>query len=160
MITFRAMKVAEFPEYRDYFIRDYAEEIAANFGHSLEQSRTIASKELTEDLPQDAATPDHTLLCIEASESDSDSERKGVGYLWYKLFDAGETAFILDFVLFEQFRGQGDGKAAMIALEERLLQTGVTQIKLRVAFKNDRARHLYEAVGFAITGFNMSKVLK
>ncbi len=153
MISLRAMKADEFPSYRDYFIVDYADEISANFGHTLEQSRIIASKELAEDLPQNVSTPNHYLLCIEQNANIT------IGYLWYKLFDEGATAFILDFVLFKEFRGQGLGKAAMIALEEQLSQSGTKQIKLRVAYKNDRARQLYEKVGFNITGFNMSKLL-
>jgi hypothetical protein len=45
-ITLRSMTAAEFPAYRDYFIIDYAAEIAANFGYPLAQSRAIAAKEL------------------------------------------------------------------------------------------------------------------
>jgi ribosomal protein S18 acetylase RimI-like enzyme len=82
-----------------------------------------------------------------------------MGYLWYKLLDEGETVFIMDFVLFEQFRGLGYGKAALTVLEERLLQSGVGQIKLRVAYDNKRALGLYEKLGFRITGHNMVKVL-
>ncbi len=153
MISFRAMKVDEFSSYRDYFIVDYADEISANFGRTLEQSRIIASKELAEDLPQNVSTPNNYLLCIEQNESIT------IGYLWYKLYDDGATAFILDFVVFKEFRGQGHGKAALLALEEQLAQSGTKQIKLRVAYKNDGAKRLYEKVGFNITGFNMSKLL-
>ncbi len=153
MIAFRAMKADEFSSYRDYFIVDYADEISANFGHTPKQSRIIASKELAEDLPQNVSTPNHYLLCIEKNENTI------IGYLWYKLYDDGATAFILDFVLFKEFRGHGYGKAALIALEEQLTISGTKQIKLRVAYKNDRARLLYEKVGFNITGINMSKLL-
>ena len=147
MITFRPMRADEFAAYRDYFIVDYADEISANFGHTLEQSRIIASKELAEDLPQNVATPDNYLLCMEQNENIT------IGYLWYKLYDDGATAFILDFVVFK------DGKAALIVLENQLAQSGTRQIKLRVAYKNNKARQLYEKVGFNITGINMSKLL-
>ena len=153
MITFRPMQADEFAAYRDYFIVDYADEISANFGHTLEQSRIIASKELAEDLPQNVATPDNYLLCIEQNENIT------IGYLWYKLYDNGATAFILDFVVFKEFRGQGHGKAALIVLENQLAHSGTKQIRLRVAYKNDKARQLYEKVGFNITGINMSKLL-
>ncbi len=104
------MQAEEFAGYRDYFIHDYADEIAANFGHTLEQSRTIALKELKEDLPQDVATPGHCLLCIE-------NNNDLTGYLWYKPLEQGETIFILDFVVFEQFRSKGYGTATLTALE-------------------------------------------
>ncbi len=154
MIVFRAMKAEEFPGYRDYFIVEYANEIAANFGYTLEKSRVIAAKELIEELPQDVSTPDNILLCIE------NGVEQTIGYLWYKLSDNGESVFILDFVLFENFRGVGLGQAALIALQEQLSQTGVEQIKLRVAFDNNRARSLYEKLGFKITGYNMVKILE
>jgi Acetyltransferase (GNAT) family len=91
------MKAEEFPQYREYFIHDYAQEIADNFGHSLEKSRAIALQELNDDLPQTVSTPEHCLLCI---ESDNDL----VGYLWYQQLEHEETIFILDFVVLEQFR--------------------------------------------------------
>jgi len=45
--------------------------------------------------------------------------------------DEGETAFILDFVVFTKLHGLGYGKAALLALEKQLFQSGVAQIKLR-----------------------------
>jgi ribosomal protein S18 acetylase RimI-like enzyme len=148
------MQADEFPGYRDYFVVDYAQEIAANFGYTLEKSQNIAAQELLDDLPQTVATPDHFLFCIE------ESGKETIGYLWYKLLDKGQTVFILDFVVFESFRGRGYGKAALLALEEQLSQTGAEQIKLRVAFENKRALALYERVGFSMTGYNMVKVLE
>ena len=47
-----------------------------------------------------------------------------------------------------------------MALEEQLSQAGVDHIKLRVAFDNKRAYHLYEKLGFNITGYNMVKNLE
>lgn len=152
-IYFRPMKPEEFPSYREYFIVDYANEISANYGYTPEKSQAVAEKELLEDLPQTVSTPDNVLLCIERQAGET------IGYLWYKLLDEGETVFILDFVLFESFRGLGNGKAALIALENQLVQSGVQQIKLRVAFDNRRALGLYEKSGFNITGHNMIKIL-
>ena len=83
-----------------------------------------------------------------------------IGYLWYKLLDDGESVFILDFMVFEDYRGQGYGKATLIALEEKLSQSGVTQIKLRVAADNYRAKGLYERLGFNVTGYNMIKIFE
>ncbi|MEZ9793095.1 GNAT family N-acetyltransferase, partial [Vibrio splendidus] len=45
------------------------------------------------------------------------------------------------------------------ALETQLLAIGINQIKLRVAYHNERALKLYKEVGFEVTGFNMSKKL-
>ena len=150
-VTLRPMLADEFPNYRDYFVVDYAEEIAANYGFTLEKSRTIARQELADDLPQTVATPNHFLLCIENEDGQI------IGYLWHKLLDDGETVFVLDFIIFKQFRKMGYGKAAMDRLEKQLSRTGVEQIKLRVAFENKGALRLYETVGFNVTGYNMIK---
>lgn len=153
MITLRSMKASEFPDYEDYFVVDYADEIAANYGYSPEKSHAIAVAELRDDLPQTVNTPDHVLYCIETADTGT------IGYLWYKQIDSGETVFILDFVLFEPYRGLGHGKAAMAALEAQLAESGFKQIKLRVAFHNHRAKGLYETLGFSITGYNMIKIV-
>ena len=154
MINFRAMKTEEFPAYRDYFVIDYANEIAVNFGYTIEKGLAIAQKELEDDLPQDVSTADNILLCIEESDTNT------LGYLWCKCIDNGETAFILDFVIFEDYRGLGYGKTALIVLVERLSQAGVVQIKLRAASDNDRALRLYEKLGFHVTGYNTVKILE
>jgi len=155
------MKPEEFPRYRDYFIVDYANEMATNYGYPLEESRAIAQKELQDDLPQTVSTPEHYLFCIEET-CDATTATTGhriIGYLWYQHAANEGSVFILDYVLFEEFRGMGHGKAALIALEVKLRQSGVKEIKLRVAFDNVRAFHLYQKLGFTITGYNMIKRL-
>lgn len=152
-ITLRPMQEAEFPAYRDYFIVDYAEEIAVNFGHTLEKSRTRAVQELDDDLPQTVNTPDNFLLCLERYEQET------IGYLWYKLLEQGAVAFILDFVVFAEYRGLGYGQASLLALQAELVKLGVEQIKLRVAFANQQALGLYKKMGFRVTGYNMMKMI-
>jgi ribosomal protein S18 acetylase RimI-like enzyme len=153
MISLRPMRAEEFAAYRDYFIPDYAEEIALNFGYSAEKSRAVAAQELADDLPAAVATPGHVLLCIERHE-------ELVGYLWYALRDHGTSAFIFDFVIFEPYRGMGYGKESLQSLETQLAQQGIAQTKLRVAAANKRALALYQQAGFSITGYNMVKALK
>lgn len=67
------------------------------------------------------------------------------------------SAFICDFYIYPAFQGLGLGKQAMAAFEHALKSQGIGQIKLRVAGDNQRARHLYDAAGFRVTGVNMSK---
>jgi ribosomal protein S18 acetylase RimI-like enzyme len=154
MIMLRPMTAEEFLNYQTYFVVDYAQEIMTNYGYTAEKSHTIAAKELNDDLPQNVATPENILLCIEKPDSET------IGYLWYKVLDNGESVFILDFMLFEDYRGLGYGKATLIALEKQLSQSGVEQIKLRVAFNNHRAKGLYEKLGFTVTGYNMIKIFE
>jgi len=73
---------------------------------------------------------------------------------------ATRSIFIKDFHIFVPHQGKGFGKQALHALEAELAQAGFEQIKLRVAEDNKRAKHVYGATGFRVTGVNMSKIIK
>ncbi|CAN7569623.1 MULTISPECIES: GNAT family N-acetyltransferase [Ensifer] len=155
MISFRPMLESEYAGYLAYFIPDYATEIAANYGLPDADALAQATGEIAEDLPQGVGTPGNVLLCLIDSES-----AEHVGYLWYRPDAKGRSAFISDFHILPTHQGKGLGKLAIEALEAELLANGFDQIKLRVAEDNSRARHVYEATGFRVTGTNMSKTLK
>ena len=50
------MDEAAFPAYRDYFIDDYAQDLASNHGLTLADARHQAEASLLQHLPQGAAT--------------------------------------------------------------------------------------------------------
>ena len=95
-------------------------------------------------------THEHELLCIE-------SGAEMVGYLWHSINVGEKSTFIYDFFIFSSSRNNGYGKLAIITLESQLQSVGIEQIKLRVAYHNQRALELYQEVAFAISGYNMSK---
>ncbi|PKH06894.1 N-acetyltransferase [Moritella sp. Urea-trap-13] len=150
MIQLRPMTASEYPAYCDYFIDDYSHEIAQNYGHSMERAIELAKQDLLRCFPGGLETDEHELLCIE-------SESNLVGYLWHSIKVSEKSTFIYDFFIFSNSRNNGYGKLAIQALESRLQSAGIEQIKLRVAYHNQRALKLYQEVGFAITGYNMSK---
>lgn len=156
MIAFRSMTDDEYPAYFDYFVRDYADEIVANYRLTGADALTRAKQEITETLPEGVNTRGHVLLCLMAHREKADAH---VGYLWYKPDTLMRTVFIYDFHIFPSCQGQGLGKASLLALEDALRDTGFKEIRLRVAADNARARHLYETAGFAVTGINMNKIL-
>ncbi|MGF6174528.1 GNAT family N-acetyltransferase [Ensifer sp. 4252] len=155
MISFRPMLESEYAGYLAYFIPDYAAEIAANYGLSDADALAQATGEIAEDLPQGVDTPGNVLLCLMDSAS-----TEHVGYLWYRPDAKARSAFISDFHILPDHQGKGLGKLAIEAFEAELSAKGFGQIKLRVAEDNRRARHVYEATGFRVTGTNMSKTLK
>ncbi|PKH03143.1 GNAT family N-acetyltransferase [Psychromonas sp. MB-3u-54] len=144
------MTYSEYPAYCDYFIDDYSREIAENYGHSMDRAVELAKQDLLLSFPNGLETNEHELLCIE-----SDSEL--VGYLWHSINTDGKSTFIYDFFIFSNSRNNGYGKSAISALESQLKSIGIEQIKLRVAYQNQRALKLYQEIGFAISGYNMSK---
>lgn len=103
MMMFRPMREEEYPAYLEYFITDYAREIAANYRLSAEDSLTKATREIAEDLPEGVNTPGQVLLSL---FSQSDNRDEHVGYLWYKPDTAARTVFIFDFYIFN-VRGRG-----------------------------------------------------
>jgi len=150
MIQLRPMAQSEYPAYCDYFIDDYSREIADNYGHSMERAIELAKQDLLRCFPNGLETDEHELLCIE-------SKSNLVGYLWHSVKVSEKSTFIYDFFIFTNSRNNGYGKLAITALESQLKSVGIEQIKLRVAYHNQRALKLYQDVGFAITGYNMSK---
>lgn len=156
MISFRPMNDDEFPAYMDYFIPDYAAEIAANYRLSHEQALQQARAEINSSLPDGVNTAGNVLLCIQA---DIDSENGHAGYLWYKPDIALKSAFINDFHILPPYQNRGFGREALICLEKSLIAEGFRQIKLRVAGDNHAAQHVYASSGFNVTGVNMNKVL-
>ena len=78
MMMFRPMREEEYPAYLEYFIADYAREIAANYRLSAEDSLTKATREIAEDLPEGVNTPGQVLLSL---FSQSDNRDEHVGYL-------------------------------------------------------------------------------
>lgn len=156
MIQFRPMREDEYPDYLAYFIPDYAREIAANYWLSAEGSLARAKQEIAEDLPDGVNTPGQVLLCLITQR---DNTAQHAGYLWYKPNPATRTVFIYDFHILTAWQGRGLGKQALHAFEQAMRRENIEQIRLRVAGDNARARHVYEATGFGVTGINMSKTI-
>ena len=154
MLMLRPMSEEEFPDYCDYFIADYSDELVENYGHSKALAVELAKSDLQRYFPDGPASQEHSLLCLDAEIA---GQICRVGYLWHAIHGADHSTFIYDLYVDAAYRSQGFGKQAMVALEQQLQPLGIHQIKLRVAYHNQRACKLYQELGFAITGFNMSK---
>jgi ribosomal protein S18 acetylase RimI-like enzyme len=152
MIQLRVMTTKEFPAYCEYFVADYSRDIAKNQGLTNAKALEVAKQTLEQSFPQGLDSQGQQLLCIEHGSA-------LVGYLWHSINLSDNSSYIYDFYIFPHERNKGFGKLAIEALELMLAASGVQQIKLRVAFHNQRALKLYEEVGFAVTGYNMSKSL-
>ncbi len=152
MITLRPITSDEFAAFAAYFVPDYAAEIVANFGGTLADALAQAAQDLQDDLPQGADTPGEILMCIVKDDV-------VIGYLFYALYPATKSAFIKDFHVLPVHQGKGYGTAALTCLQEQLKPNGITQLRLRVAAKNEAAHRLYTKLGFFPTGINMAKTL-
>ncbi|WP_428945323.1 GNAT family N-acetyltransferase [Pantoea sp. FN060301] len=155
MIGFKTMTAEEFSAFLQYLIPDYAEDIASSYRLLKEDALKQAQNEIAASLPEGPETSGHVLLSIFYHNAVAEHH---VGYFWYKPDEPSKSAFIYDFYIFPTHQNKGLGSASMQALENRLREQGFTQIKLRVAAGNDRAKHVYESNGFQVNGFNMNKV--
>jgi len=156
MILFKAMDGECYEAYLNYFISDYAAEISENYRLSEPAALAQARSEIASSLPDGAQTEGHVLQRI--VQQDGTAEWL-IGYLWYKPDLPAQSAFIYDFCILEAYRGRGLAKQVLSAFEDKMRNLGFEQLKLRVAANNARARHVYEATGFQVTGINMSKVI-
>jgi ribosomal protein S18 acetylase RimI-like enzyme len=178
MIRLSTMTDVQYPDYRAWFIEEYARDLCASHGYDLAQGRINATVSIDGYLPQGVASPDNVLYCIEAEDAnatggesyapgrlakpgDAGDDRQSwlvVGYLWvgYKT----NSGFIYDFGILPPWQRRGYGRAALALLDEVLRARGVSELGLRVAADNPHAKALYDKCGFLVTGINMVKSLR
>lgn len=69
----------------------------------------------------------------------------------YDLEFAGRDAFVTELFVAAPFRGQGWGRALLRSVVEALRERETRAVHLMVSPENERARTLYESVGFAVS---------
>jgi ribosomal protein S18 acetylase RimI-like enzyme len=87
-------------------------------------------------------------------ETSGGRERTPIGYLvltiGYSLERGGRDAFIDELYVRPQWRGVGLGTLAVATAEVAARRLGVRAVHLEVDTSNERARRLYERIGFAV----------
>jgi RimJ/RimL family protein N-acetyltransferase len=155
MVRLEPMSEAEFRDYLEPAIADYAEEHIRSGQWGPDQALEESRREFTELLPDGLDTPDQYLYSIK------DATGTNVGMLWFAARDRnGErSAFVYDVRIGEQFQRRGYGSQAFHALEAIARDMGITTIGLHVFGHNTAARALYEKLGFATTNLIMKKTI-
>jgi ribosomal-protein-alanine N-acetyltransferase len=104
--------------------------------------------EPVEDLFADGLPAGVTLVAVpervRAAPSATDDGRP-VGYL-----HAYDTGYVAEIAVAPAHRGRGHGRALLAHAFAELRSRGVTEVEIEVAADNDRARSLYETMGFEI----------
>ncbi len=156
MVGLRPMTEAEFADYRAHAVRNYADEKVRAGNWNAKEAYRLAEETLDMLLPEGAATPEHHLFRIERRDGTS------VGWLWLAErveANADRHAFVYEILIFDGFRRQGYGRAAMEAAEAKARELGLDTIKLHVFGHNTAARALYADLGYAETNVMMEKRL-
>lgn len=156
IVRLEPLEGPEFEAWLERAVRDYATDKvrAGNWAHeeALERSR----QEFARLLPQGPMTPGQHLFSVREA-----SGGQRVGMIWFNVMEQGAEPFawIYDIVISDELQNQGYGRAAMLAVEDEVRKLGLKQIKLHVFGENQRARALYEKLGYEITNVQMAKQL-
>lgn len=154
-VAFRTMTDEEFAEWLPLMRERYERDLQRDFGMSPEGARAHSDASIDRLVPGGKLLPDHVVFVIEV-----DGEPGGDLWLAEREENSQPTMFIYDITVDERFRGRGYGKAAMAFVEEEAQRRGLARVSLFVGGRNDVARNLYRAVGFAEDAVGMSKKLQ
>lgn len=150
----RPMTDEEFEAWVAHEAEGYAVDLAEAAGSTLDEARRRAEAQLASLLPDGLGTARTFLLRV------LDREGAPVGVLWLgphpQRADAG---WVYEIEIEEDRRGQGLGRAAMLAAEEVAARAGWTALGLNVFGHNPRARALYDSLGYRVAATTMTKPL-
>ncbi|ATP40882.1 GNAT family N-acetyltransferase [Solibacillus sp. R5-41] len=154
MITLQPMNQEEFKQYISYAIEDYAKDKIASGNWSKDEAIDLSRESFERLLPKDEKTENNHLLSIFHNDI-------LIGMIWIsqKATTNPSEGFIYDFVIIEQYQGQGYGKKAMKEAEIIAKELGMNKIGLNVFGHNKIARGLYEKMGYEITNITMAKTI-
>ena len=152
-VELRPMSAGDYAVYRERSVQTYADELARSRDlrpHvALRQSEETFARTLPEIL---AHQP--TWIC-RAFLGD-----EPVGWLWLgPPPHGGVGVFVYDIGVDEARRGEGLGRAIMLAAEDLVREDGYDRIGLNVFGWNRRAESLYRSLGYEVMSMQMRKLL-
>ena len=154
MVTLVPMQEADYQAYVERSIREYAQDHVRNGDWAPAEADERARKEFEHLLPEGVRSRNQYLWSIVGEPGDK------LGVLWaqVKMDSPRRTAFIYDFSIEPEYRGQGFGKQSLQALDEQLRSMGVESVALHVFAHNTIAFELYKKMGYQTTDLHMRKL--
>lgn len=154
MVILIPIEQADFEIFLEQEIVEYAQDKVKSGNWLAEEALEKSGAEFISLLPEGPQTKDQFVFTI----LDEQTQQK-LGVLWVqvKLDEPRRRAFICDFVIEPQFRGQGFGKLALQALDKKLGEMNVESVSLHVFAHNTTAIALYEKMGYSVTNLYMGK---
>ena len=156
MITLIPIDQSDFETFLEGMIVDYARDKVKSGNWLAEGSLEKSHAEFLSLLPNGLQTKDQFVFTIFDEETKT---KPGVLWVQIKKDELCQRGFICEFVIDLQFRGQGYGKKALQALDQKMDEMGVESISLHVFAHNTNAIGLYKKMGYEVTNLYMSKKL-
>ena len=154
MITLTPIEQSDFDTFLEQEIVDYSQDKIKSGNWLAETALEKSRAEFMSLLPDGLQTKDQFIFTI---LDDTSQTKLGVLWVQVKMDENPRRAFINDFVIEPQFRGQGFGKQALQALDTKMEEMYVESIMLHVFAHNATAINLYEKMGYEITNLYMRK---
>jgi len=151
-LELRPLTDEEFADFRDRSVPVYAEEVVRARG----VDRTVALRHAEETFPASLAA------VAEGGEAMFRAVHEGVdvGWLWLGAPPMGGSGlYVYDIEVDEEHRGEGLGRAIMLAAEDVVRRAGHDRLGLNVFGWNHRAESLYRSLGYEVMSTQMSKRL-
>lgn len=154
-VRLRPMTDDEFEQWHEPAVESYAADISRATGTAIETARERARALDAQLLPDGRRTPNNRLMTI------CDESGAAVGTLWIGPHpERDQCAYIYDIEVRESRRGEGLGRAAMIAAEELVKTAGLREIELNVFGFNEVAQRLYLSLNYSVVATRMTKRLE
>ena len=154
MTSLIPMEPNDYANFMQKAIDVYAQDNIKSGTWKPEETVEKSREEFNRLLPDGLKTQDQFLFSI---IDEKNSNRIGDLWVQVKMSSPHRRAFICDFIIDPQYRGQGYGKSSLQALDEKLAQMNVESVSLHVFAHNTTAVSLYEKMGFSATNLYMSK---
>lgn len=142
-VKLRKMNEDEYIPWREWSIFDYARALIASGQSSESDARAQSELDFSQGLVNGLSTPNHHVLVAENVNGVS------IGMIYYET-EKSDRAFIEDFLVYEEYRQMGYGRAILTELEHILKLSGIPAVILHVFEQNSSAIKLYEKCGFSI----------
>lgn len=156
MIKLIPIEKSDFEAFLEREIIEYAQDKVKSGNWLAEEALEKSHAEFLSLLPDGPQTKDQFVFTI---LNEHTNQKLGVLWVQVKMDEVHRRAFICDFVIDQQFRGQGFGKQALQALDKKLEEMQVKSISLHVFAHNTSAIALYEKMGYSLTNLYMGKKL-
>ncbi len=145
MIEFQKMTEAEYSQFREFSIAEYAKDLMNGEDLDHESALKNAEREFSEMLPDGPGTENQFVMMIKDAQSG-----KEVGWIWYsyEMDEDEKQVFLCDFLIYENDRRKGYASAALAEMERRAKADGCETAALFVWDHNEPGVALYRKCGY------------